>query len=162
VKLYFVRHATAAGKVTWHEDDDLRPLTRAGRKRFQTAAEALVSAGVLRPQLIITSPLVRAVQTAELLTAALPDKVATIEDARLGHDFSISALHDLLAEHRGKRSIAIVGHNPSFADVLSQVVDQANLDVRKGAIALVDIPRPSVPSGCLLWLAPPSLFRPCG
>jgi phosphohistidine phosphatase len=161
VNLYFVRHATAAGKLTWREDDDLRPLTRAGRRRFQIAADSLVSAGVLRPRLIITSPLVRAVQTAELLRAALPDKVATIEDARLGHDFDIAALHDLLAEHKGVRSIAIIGHNPSFANVLAQVVCQANLDVRKGSIALVDIPRPSVPSGRLMWLAPPSLFRPC-
>jgi hypothetical protein len=71
MKLYFVRHATAARKSTWRKDDDLRPLTRVGRARFRTAAESLVSAGVLAPDRILTSPLVRAVQTAAILDKAL-------------------------------------------------------------------------------------------
>ncbi len=49
MKLYFVRHATAARKTTWRTDDDLRPLTRAGRSRFRMAAESLVASGSLHP-----------------------------------------------------------------------------------------------------------------
>jgi phosphohistidine phosphatase len=161
VNLYFVRHATASAKGTWLEEDGLRPLTRAGRRRFQIAAAALVNARALHPDVIITSPLVRARQTAELLSAALALDVPVIEDPRLGHEFETAALGEILAEHERVRSLAIVGHNPSFVNVLSEVTGATDLEIRKGAVALVNIPHPPTPAGTLTWLAPPQLFWPC-
>lgn len=158
MELYFVRHATAARKATWTDDDDLRPLTDAGRQRFSTAAAALVQADALSPGLIVTSPLVRAVQTAELLGKTLGTSTPILQDPRLGHEFTVTALVQILAEHGSSSSLAIVGHNPSFAEVLSEVTGGTDVDVRKGAIALVTIPNPAEPVGRLLWLAPPTLF----
>jgi phosphohistidine phosphatase len=158
MNLFFVRHATAARKTTWTADDNLRPLTAAGHQRFLMAAAALVRAGALDPDLIVTSPLVRAVQTAELLGHALGTSTPILQDPRLGHEFNVTALAQILAEHHSSSSLAIVGHNPSFAAVLSEVTGGADVDVRKGAIALVAIPDPAEPIGRLLWLAPPTLF----
>ena len=158
MKLYFVRHGTAASKATWDSNDDLRPLTRAGRERFSTAAESLKRAAVLDPELIVTSPLVRAEQTAELLGKALGGSMRIERDPRLGHQFDLAALAAILAEHPDIGSLAVVGHNPSFAAVLSAVIGGGDVDMRKGAIALVDIDDVSRPVGRLMWVAPPALF----
>lgn len=161
MKLYFVRHATASNKTMWADDDALRPLTRTGRERFSVAASALVEAGVLHPDLIVTSPLVRAEQTAEILGKTLGGSVPILEDARLGPEFDLLALQAILAEHPDAASLAIVGHNPSFADVLSEVVGEADIDVRKGSVALVEISDMTPPAGRLMWLAPPTIFPGC-
>jgi phosphohistidine phosphatase len=161
MKLYFVRHASASRKATWHKDDELRPLTRTGRQRFSVAASSLVTAGALSPDIIITSPLVRADQTARLLGDALGRAIPIVIDERLGHEFDSSALHAILAEHRTARSIAIVGHNPSFARVLAEVIGDASVDVRKGAVALVELSGRKPPTGRLMWLAPPTIFPGC-
>jgi len=160
MKLYVVRHATASRKNTWRKDDDLRPLTRAGRRRFRRAAEALVRADALELDLIVTSPLTRAVQTAAILGKTLASPVPVIEDRRLGHSFNAADLGAILHENRRARAIAIVGHNPSLCEVLAQITDGGDLDLRKGAIALVDVVDREPPRGRLLWLAPPSLFDP--
>jgi len=161
MRLYFIRHATASRKGTWLSDDDLRPLTRTGRQRFGVAANSLVETGSLTPDLILTSPLVRARQTADILGKALQGKTPVVEDARLGHGFDLDGLEAVLTEHATVRSIAIVGHNPSFTTVLSAVVGDADLEVRKGSVALVELEGTSPVSGRLLWLAPPTIFPGC-
>jgi phosphohistidine phosphatase len=161
MKLYFVRHATASSKATWRQDDGLRPLTRAGQQRFSLAASSLVAAGALHPDIIITSPLVRAEQTAQLLSKALNRSVPVLEDARLGHEFDLAALQAIVADNAQARSIAIVGHNPSFSEVLCQVVGDAAVDMRKGSVALVELSELEPPSGRLMWLAPPTIFPGC-
>ena len=158
MKLYFVRHATASSKATWAHDDELRPLTRTGRQRFAALVAALVGADALKPDVIVTSPLVRACQTAELLRDGIACDAVVTQDSRLGPDFDLEALSAILAEHADARCLAIVGHNPSFAAVLSAITGGCDLEMRKGAIALVDVEDPAVASGRLLWLAPPSLF----
>jgi phosphohistidine phosphatase len=161
MKLYFVRHATAARKSTWRKDDDLRPLTRMGRARFRCAAESLAGRGALTPDRILTSPLVRAVQTAAILEQALGGAIPVEEEWRLGHTFDVDDLRALLAQKPRSRSLAIVGHNPSMCEVLARLIGGCDLDLRKGAIALVDIADTEMPSGRLMWLAPPTLFGPC-
>ena len=159
MKLYFVRHATASGKSAWTQDDGLRPLTGAGRQRFSAACDGLARAGVLRPDVIVTSPLVRACETAQLLRDALGRSVDVVPDDRLGLGFDLHALSAILAERADVTSLAIVGHNPSFPAVLSAVLGGAQIDMRKGAVALVEIEAPTTPdAGRLLWLAPPALF----
>jgi len=158
MKLYLVRHATASSKLSWDDDDDLRPLTRSGEARFATAAKALARASALSPEIIVTSPLVRAAQTAELLSAAVGGSVPIEHDDRLGHDFDLQRLGEIIAERSAVSELALVGHNPAFSAVLSAIIGGGSVEVRKGTIALVDIPDVSDPVGRLLWLAPTSLF----
>jgi len=159
MKLYFVRHATAARKSTWRKEDDLRPLTRGGRTRFRTAAQSLVAASALGPSRILTSPLVRAVQTADILSQALGGGVPVEKEWRLGHAFDVDDLRAILAQPSQEKSLAIVGHNPSMCEVLSHITGGSLLDLRKGSIALVDITDWKMPSGVLIWLASPVLFE---
>ena len=161
MKLYFVRHATAARKSTWRKDDDLRPLTRVGRVRFRTCVESLIAAGMLSPDRILTSPLVRAEQSAAILDKALGGVIPIEAEWRLGHTFDVSDLRTLLAQKPGVKSLAIVGHNPSMCQVLSHITGDCDLDLRKGAVALVEITDAEMPAGRLMWLAPPTLFGPC-
>lgn len=158
VKLYFVRHATAARKSTWHQDDDLRPLTRTGRARFRTAAQHLIALNQLRADRIITSPLVRARQTADILDKILVNKTPVIEDVRLGHGFTVDHLRAIIAQKPRPKALVIIGHNPSFCEVLSSITGETDLDLRKGACALVEISDFKTPHGRLMWLAPPTLF----
>ena len=161
MKLYFVRHATASRKTTWSDEDDLRPLTRSGRRRFRASASSLVASGALAPQRIVTSPLVRAAQTAAMLGKLLGGAAPIAEDWRLGHAFSLADLTAILAENRSARSLAIVGHNPSMCEVLGEFVGTADLDLRKGAIACVEVADPRGGHGRLMWLVPPALIVSC-
>jgi phosphohistidine phosphatase len=158
VDLYFVRHATAENKTSWSEGDASRPLSSTGRDRFARAAHSLATAGALTPELILTSPLVRAAQTAEILRAALADSAPVEVDERLGTSFDLQALRGLLSDHEDRRAIAIVGHNPSFGAVISALVGGGDIVVRKGAVALVEVTGSAPLSGRLLWIAPPALF----
>ncbi|MCD4727867.1 MAG: histidine phosphatase family protein, partial [Pirellulales bacterium] len=86
--LYIVRHAWAADRddAQW-PDDDLRPLTEEGRRRFARVVKTLVSRGV-SPRLIGVSPLTRCVETAQLLAAAGDGKpeVVPLDQLRPGSD----------------------------------------------------------------------------
>lgn len=76
--LYIIRHAWAGQRGDpAYADDSLRPLTDEGRKRFARMIEALAPCG-LTPQLIVTSPMLRCVQTAEVLAHALGEKTKVV------------------------------------------------------------------------------------
>ena len=80
--LFIIRHAWAAERDdSAYPDDSLRPLTEEGRNRFARMVEALVPRG-LAPQLIVTSPMLRCVQTAEILAAALGEKTKVVQAER--------------------------------------------------------------------------------
>src|SRR5687767_5837005 len=72
-ELYLVRHAIAAERGPNYPDDRERPLTSEGIARFKQVVEGL-TAMELKIDLVLTSPLVRAMHTAELLVAGLPEK----------------------------------------------------------------------------------------
>lgn len=158
MKLYVVRHATASSKSSWTDDDALRPLTATGRKRFAAAAASIARVDASHPEVVVTSPLVRAVQTAEIFANAFGNDVPVEQDARLGLSLDAESLAAVLAEHRAARTIAIVGHNPSISKVLSAVTGTRNLEMAKGAIALVKLTDQTKPVGQLLWLTPPDFF----
>ena len=86
--LYIIRHAWAFDRddARW-PDDDLRPLTEEGKERFAKVVKALAGRG-MAPQVVAASPLVRCVQTAELLAAGVPDKpkICRLDELRPGSD----------------------------------------------------------------------------
>ena len=100
-------------------------------------------------------------QTAAILNKALGGDIPIEEEWRLGHSFGVSDLRALLAQKPRVRSLAIVGHNPSMCEVLPQITGDCDLDLRKGAVALIEVTDAKTPSGKLMWLAPPSIFGPC-
>lgn len=107
---------------------------------------------------VITSPLVRARQTAAIVADALKMRERLLEDERLGLDFSPSRLIGILQEHRKANAIMLVGHEPSMSETISHLVGGARITFKKGGLARVDVPDPSSLEGELVWLIPPKVL----
>jgi phosphohistidine phosphatase len=150
--LYFLRHG-AADWPNWKKPDDERPLTESGKKEVRQVAKFLRRLKV-RPSVIVTSPLPRAAQTAEIAADCLKAKLR--KDGSLAPGFGISELRTLLKQNRAD-SLMIVGHEPDFTDVISELTG-ASLKLSKAGVALVDIDSESE-RGRLLWLFPPKFAR---
>jgi len=139
MQLYVVEHGIAVegGEVI---PDEWRPLTDKGRRRFQKTARAFGKLG-RKLDLILTSPLVRAVQTAEILARETePGEVAVL--AELDPKFDVEAVRNAIASRAGKaEAVAIVGHEPQLSSVLAALsgVSQAEIDLENGTIVRVDV-----------------------
>jgi phosphohistidine phosphatase len=160
VELYLVRHAIAAVRGGEWPDDTQRPLTARGVSRFEAAVRGLRALGV-EIDVIVTSPLVRARQTADLLAAGLPGApvVRTLDALAPGHE--PRAVVAQLARTARRRRVALVGHEPDLGELAAHLigVDRA-LPFKKGGVCRIDLeslaPRRA---GTLVWFVPPKLLR---
>jgi phosphohistidine phosphatase len=152
MQLYFLRHGEADWP-NWKRPDDERPLTSFGKKEVHDVAKFLDRLKV-RPDLIVTSPLPRASQTAEIAAGYLKGKLR--EDDLLAKGFGLAELGTVLKRHRAK-SLMLVGHEPDFTEVISGLTG-ASLKLSKAGVALVDVD-PDGAKGRLLWLFPPKFAR---
>lgn len=143
MKLYVVRHGIAVEHGEWKGGaDELRPLTGKGRQRFRRSARALAE----RPgklELILTSPLVRAVQTAEILAGEVRHREVDVL-AALGSGSAAALLRAASERAAGARSLALVGHEPQLSGLLALVcglgpAEAARIDLGKGAIVRLDV-----------------------
>jgi phosphohistidine phosphatase len=156
VRLHLLRHAHAGESFAWAGDDALRPLTKKGRQQCERLGRFLDEHDI-RPDVIVSSPKVRALQTAELVAMALGMTVRT--DDRLAGDFGRQELWALLDE-LGAREPMLVGHDPDLSELLAYLVDAGGLTMRKGALATVDlVTRIGDGEGHLRWLVPPDLLE---
>jgi phosphohistidine phosphatase len=152
MQLYFLRHGEADWP-NWKKSDDERPLTDFGKKEMRDVAKFLARLNVA-PDLIVTSPLPRASQTAKIAAEHLKAKVR--EDELLAPGFGTSELQTVLNRHHSK-VLMLVGHEPDFTNVISALTG-ARLKLAKAAVALVDVD-PESEEGRLLWLFPPKFGR---
>jgi phosphohistidine phosphatase len=162
--LYLVRHAIAADRDAkrW-PDDRQRPLTVSGRRRFKRTAKDLValmeSAG--KVERLITSPLLRARETAELLHGAgLP---LPVEESVLAPGRTAARVLAVLRAHDA-RSLVLVGHEPDLGRLLAVCIAGAEaklaLHFRKGGAACLTFSgAPRVGEATLEWLLPPKALR---
>jgi phosphohistidine phosphatase len=152
MQLYFLRHGEADWPG-WTKPDDERPLTDFGKKEVRQVAKLLNRLKV-KPDLIVTSPLPRALQTAEVAAEQLKTKLC--QDEALEPGFGIGELRTVLKRHRSK-VLMLVGHEPDFSSVISALTG-ASVKLSKAGVALVDID-PEAEEGRLLWLFPPKFSR---
>lgn len=159
-ELFFLRHGVAFDRDAWHGDnDELRPLTEAGIAAMNVEADMLVRLGV-KPDVIITSPLVRAHQTAEIVSVRY-SQIPLLEDDLLKPGFDHKDLDRLLKCHDEFQSIVLVGHEPDFSDVVSDVIGGARLSLKKGGLARISLSsktKAGNPRGELVWLLTPDLL----
>ncbi len=153
-RLYFLRHGKALSRAAWEEDDDLRPLTPEGVAEVQRIGAYLAGAG-LRPGVIVSSPLVRAWRTAELVADALGLGERLVADERLGPGFDRRALAGIVADRGAEDAIMLVGHEPSFSAVVSELIG-GRVVFKKGGLARVDVDGASLDGGRLVWLLTPA------
>jgi phosphohistidine phosphatase len=158
-RLYLVRHGVAGDPDEWKGPDDSRPLNANGRRRFRETARAFAKLGD-RVELLCTSPLVRAVQTAEILADALElDETAILEELR--PDVPVQQLLDRVGQLAVKR-VALVGHDPQLSGVAAALgaVEPARIEFPKGAILRFDVEDPSARKAEPRWWLEPGEKKP--
>lgn len=163
MELYIVRHAIAVdhGDPAYPNDDD-RPLTPEGIHKFRLAARGLSEIGA-KPKRIVSSPLARALQTAEILRdVVVPDQEITVSPAL--HPSTPFA--DVVKAIRkfGDDAIAVVGHEPHLSGLTSYLLlgggHPAAIEFKKGAVArIVFADGPAAGAGVLEWLIQPAALR---
>jgi phosphohistidine phosphatase len=125
--LYLIRHAKAEDGAP----DQHRPLSADGRRAARAVGEALHEQGV-KLHAIVSSPLVRAVETAELVAVALEFDRALEISAALEPGGAPSEIIERLILSR-EHATALVGHEPSMGNLLSALLGKPGLSLSKGA-----------------------------
>jgi phosphohistidine phosphatase len=156
VRLHLLRHADAGDPERWQGDDAARPLSSKGIAQAERLGRHLAALG-FRPGAILSSPKVRAHTTATIVAAALGAEVRS--DERLGGSVDFGGLHQILADAGWPDRPVLVGHDPDFSQLLDALTGADGLEMKKGALARVDIDRELTPrTGRLRWLLPPDLL----
>ncbi len=153
MKLYFLRHGQANWEQ-WDRPDDERPLTKKGRKEVENVASALKELKV-RPQEILTSPLPRASETANIVAEKLDVELETTP--LLAPGFGLHSLRQILSDHPD-RDLMLVGHEPDFSFALAQLTG-GTVRMAKAGIARIDLENEAELRGELVWLIPPKVLK---
>ncbi len=159
-ELYVIRHAVAEERGDAWPDDTKRPLSEDGIARMRKAARGLSRIG-LALDVVLTSSLVRAKQTAELVAAALNPKppISVVDSLAPGGTY-LEIVADL-EKHARRKRIALVGHEPGIGEFAARLIgSRHSIEFRKGAVCRIDLDAipPSSP-GDLRWLLTPKILR---
>jgi phosphohistidine phosphatase len=152
MKLCFLRHGEADWP-NWDKPDNERPLTERGRKEMKCVAKFLDRLK-FSADAILTSPLPRASQTAEIVAKRLGIELKT--DPALAHGFNVERLRRLLAKDDAD-CVMVVGHEPAFSEVIKELTG-GEIKLSKAGVALLEVNR-GCTSGKLLWLFPPKFSK---
>ena len=152
--LLFLRHGKAGSPRP--KDDDARELTEKGRAALR-AAEPLWRRLDLRPDVVISSPLPRALQTAELFCEAVGGEPVTDDGLLPGATWGRMAR--ALAAHPDASRVMFVGHEPDLSAAMVELTGAASIRLRKGGLGCLEfdgVPKPG--SGEIAWLLDPDLY----
>lgn len=156
--VYFVRHASAGQHKADPTKDEKRPLDSDGIEQCNTVGRAL-SALDTHVDLILSSPLKRASQTASLVANELAYEEKIVLTPALRPDANYSTFTALIEEHARHEAIMVVGHNPNLSEFLGRLIgggSRTGIDMKKGAVARVEVDRRR---GILHWLVTPKIVR---
>jgi len=153
VQLYFIRHGIAENPSPQKADFD-RELSAHGAKELEKAARRLKEIG-FHPDLLVTSPLVRARQTAQILAKGLKLEKRLVVDPRLDPGLDVAKLRAVIAEHAEADNFAFVGHEPSLSEVIADLIGGGMVVCGKGGVARVDLEKRESNHGELVWLLHP-------
>lgn len=162
--LYLLRHAIADDRDPQkYPDDDQRPLTPDGIDKMRTAADGIARV-IDPPDLILSSPLVRAMQTAKIAAAALGRKNRLETSDLLRPGATVSRLRSDLAARAatGVQSLMLVGHEPDLGQIASTLIgaDGSVIEFKKGALCAIRLDEQHIDQpGVLLWSLSPKLLR---
>jgi phosphohistidine phosphatase len=158
--IYIVRHGIAEDRGPKYPDDSQRPLTAEGKDKLKEIAAGLVELGVAIDE-FLTSPFLRARETADVLAAGWHPSPPVIELAALAVGGRAASVFSAIAARDGARHVALVGHMPSVGRLAADLAGASReFDFKKGAVACFAVQRTPAPgAGTLLWFAPPRLLR---
>jgi phosphohistidine phosphatase len=155
MKVLIIRHGPAGDPDAWEaegRDDRLRPLTPDGKKDMREAAFGLAT---LQPSvdLVATSPLVRAAQTAEIIASEYESKVVTVDALQPGEEPARTL--DWLRDQPAEGTVALVGHEPHLSGLICYMLSGktgAFVELKKGGACLLEATAASAGSSTLQWL----------
>ena len=159
-EIYLIRHGLAEERGNSWPDDAKRPLTDEGISRMRKSVRGLSRLGVTL-DVVLTSPLVRARQTAEIVAAGVSPRPSLISAESLAPDGSFAAVVVDLEKHVRKGRIALVGHEPGIGELAARLIGSRHaIEFKKGAVCRIDLATipPSGP-GDLRWLLTPKIMR---
>jgi len=159
-ELYLIRHGLAEARGEAWPDDTKRPLTERGVARLRKSGRGLVNLGVSF-DVIVTSPLVRARQTADALASTFDVRPPIVTAEALAPGGTWAALSAELEKHSRRSAIALVGHEPGMGELAARLLGSKEpIPFKKGAVARIDVDAlpPSGP-GLLRWFLPPKILR---
>jgi phosphohistidine phosphatase len=157
MKLYFLRHGIAADAQSWKGDDASRPLTDEGCDKMAREAKTIAKLD-LDLDAILTSPLMRAKQTAKIVADRLDLNERLFEDRRLAGNFDTTQLAAILRDRSDAENLMLVGHEPDMSAIVGNLAGDADIDLKKGGLACVELSDLGSMQGRLLWLATPKLL----
>ena len=138
MKLVVVRHAAAVDR-SFDIPEDIRYLTPEGRVFFRKTARTMLKNGI-EPSLILSSPLLRAVQTADILAETLSYSGPFVVRDELRPGFDTQALAKLLDDYRSVDELVLVGHEPDLSTVVSFLSSRpGGFNFKKGAAVKLKI-----------------------
>jgi phosphohistidine phosphatase len=159
VQLYLIRHAIAEERGERWPDDARRPLSEEGIARMRKAAKGLAALGVSF-DVVLTSPLVRARQTADVVASAFDSRPSIVTADSLAPEGRYADVLADLSHHARRRQIALVGHEPNIGELAGRLAgSQRPFAFKKGAVCRIDLESipPSGP-GTLRWFVTPAIL----
>jgi phosphohistidine phosphatase len=159
-EIYFIRHGLAEERGEAWPDDAKRPLTDEGMSRMRKAVRGLSRMGV-SIDVVLTSPLVRTRQTAEIVAAGLDPRPSLVNLESLAPAGSYAAVLADLEKHARKNRIALVGHEPMIGEIAARLIGSRHpIEFKKGAVCRIDVEAlPPAGPGELRWLMTPKILR---
>jgi phosphohistidine phosphatase len=164
MNLFIVRHGIAAPRCTPGMGDDDRALTEEGASKIKQIAAGLCSLDY-RPELMLSSPLVRARQTAEILLKAFGKGIELTLFSALAPSGSRPDIYREISSIDKKRikNLMIVGHQPSLGEIAGEIAFGSSkniVDLKKGGVCAIELEIvQGVPKGILTALLSPSVLR---
>lgn len=159
-ELYFVRHGLAEERGDAWPDDTKRPLTEEGMARLRKAVRGLSRIGVAI-DVVLTSPLVRARQTAEIVAGGLDPRPSIVNVDSLAPAGSYAAVLADLEKHSRKSRLALVGHEPMMGELAARLVGSRHpIEFKKGGVCRIDVENlPPAGPADLRWMLTPKILR---
>ncbi len=158
MNLYVLRHASAGTRRANPLIDVKRPLDREGKQQCILIGSYLNALRV-HFDLIVSSPLKRALQTASLVGTEVGYDSRIKKTATLSPEGTLVDFHAMVNDLTEFENVLIVGHNPNIPLFLGSLIStpcRATIRVRKGALARIDCTRRP---GTLHWLVDPRILR---
>jgi phosphohistidine phosphatase len=160
IQVYLIRHGVAAERGPEYPDDSKRPLTTRGIARLRKEARALDALGITFDQ-IVSSPLLRTRQTADIIAESLKGKPPVVLSDALAPAGTVSAVMQELGKYTKKGSVALVGHEPNLGELAARLIGAKHaLAFKKGGLCRIDFETlPPKGFGSLRWFVAPRLLR---
>jgi len=160
LELYLIRHGVAEERGDAWPDDTKRPLTDRGMARLRKEARGLARLGVTL-DIVVTSPLVRTRQTAEIVAAAFDPRPHVVLSDAMAPGATFQAVMTELEKHARKARIALVGHEPGIGELAARLVGARQaIEFKKGAVCRIDVDAlPPTSPGALRYFLPAKVLR---